>query len=153
MALNNGVAFQQLTTIMTDIDVDPTHSMPTKLQFFELKSISDDELDQELAEQLGSTSSPETVLAKIASQLPDKLEFKPGILEEGPTDSSLLPLIAEATATKNFRKLRRLDMSCWSHNNFGEAKFSYRVIAEKGLAICRNWRGRHSRAKARDRQP
>ncbi len=116
MALNNGmlsgVAFQQFTTIMTDIDVDPTHSIPTKLQFFELGGISDDKLNQELAEQLGSTSSPETVLAEIASQLPDKLEFNPDILEDGPTYNSLLPLIAEATATKNFRKLRRLSMSC-----------------------------------------
>ncbi|KAF8340891.1 hypothetical protein F5887DRAFT_1225901 [Amanita rubescens] len=95
---------------MTDIDVDPTRPMPTKRQFFELEGISDDALDQELAEQLGSTSSPETVLAKIVSQLPDMLEFKPSILEEGPTYNSLLPLIAEATATKNFRKLRRLGL-------------------------------------------
>ncbi|KAF8340879.1 hypothetical protein F5887DRAFT_1225825 [Amanita rubescens] len=95
---------------MTDIDVDPTYSKPTKLRFLKLEGISDDKLDQELAERLGSTSSSDTVLAEIASQLPDKLEFKPGILEEGPTYNSLLPLIAEATATKNFRKLRRLGL-------------------------------------------
>lgn len=147
------VAFQQLTTIMTGIDVDLTHYRSTKLHFFELEGICDDELDQELAEQLGSTSSPETVLAAIANQLPDKLEFNPDILEEGPTYTNLLTLIAEATASKNFCKLRRLGMSCWSHNNFGEAKSTLRVIAEKGLSICRNRRGRDSRTKAGGCQP
>ncbi len=99
---------------MAEFDIVPAYSKPTGLQYFDLTDIDDDKLDQQLTETFEGSRShyePTMVLAAVARQLPDKLEFNLDILEYGQAHDRLHSLIDDAMQTQDYSKLRRLSMS------------------------------------------